>query len=434
MLFTCFSRSTLRAVLTTGLTAAELLDHTAIINAMRDRCNSERNPHVWRLNLIRRKQHENESADDWLSALRDIASKCDFATGCGALCEPKHILSQIIHGVYDEDVRRLLLKAGPQLTLDDAVKMVRTAEAAIEQSAHLKSDDGAGIQGLGKQSTYQRNKDSGRAGQSRNNPDGRPDSKHTQRSPSGPGCWWCGDAKRHRQTECPAYGHECRNCGKPGHFQKVCQSEKKPSVTGSIHIDGSSPSSIASVSTTELVHLNFWPIESQSPAVSLMVLPDTGAEIDAIPATIFRQHFSRIPLSVAGSRTTTATGSNIISLGTFRVKLSWPSTLLHRPPTLSTIHVLCGLKQPVLSKASQIALGMLPTDYPHRRFALLEIKGHLPSPAQSLGNSPPSTTTRQADLDSLLAAFPTIFDGVCRPMTGPVCHFKLKDGATPFAL
>ena len=186
MLFTCFLRSTLRTVLAMGLTAAELLDHTAIINAMRDRCNSERNPHVWRLNLIRRKQYENESADDWLSALREIASKCDFATGCGALCEPKHILSQIIHGVYDEDVRRLLLKAGPQLTLDDVVKMVRTAEAAIEQSAHLKSDDGAGIQGLGKQSTYQRNKDSGRAGQSRNNPDGRPDSKQTQRSPSGP--------------------------------------------------------------------------------------------------------------------------------------------------------------------------------------------------------------------------------------------------------
>ena len=29
-----------------GLSAADLLNHTAIINALRDRCNSGRNPHV----------------------------------------------------------------------------------------------------------------------------------------------------------------------------------------------------------------------------------------------------------------------------------------------------------------------------------------------------------------------------------------------------
>ena len=104
-----------------------------------------------------------------------------------------------------------------------------------------------------------------------------------------------------------------------------------------------------------------------------MVLPDTGAEIDAIPATIFRQHFHHILLSAAGSLAVTATGSHIVSLGTLRVTLSWPSALPLYSPTLSTIPVLCGLKQPVLSKASQIAVGILPADYPHRRFALVDV-------------------------------------------------------------
>ena len=53
------------------------------------------------------------------------------------MCAPNYILSQIIHGVYDEDVRRLLLKAGPQLTLDDAVTMVRTAEVIPSVIAKL---------------------------------------------------------------------------------------------------------------------------------------------------------------------------------------------------------------------------------------------------------------------------------------------------------
>ena len=52
------------------------------------------------------------------------------------MCAPNYILSQIIHGVYDEDVRRLL-KAGPQLTLDDAVTMVRTAEVIPSVIAKL---------------------------------------------------------------------------------------------------------------------------------------------------------------------------------------------------------------------------------------------------------------------------------------------------------
>lgn len=99
----------------------------------------------------------------------------------------------------------------------------------------------------------------------------------------------------------------------------------------------------------------------------------------------------------------------------------------------STVHVLCGLKQPVLSKSSQIALGILHADYPHHHFALVAVEQRVRLPSPVL-DPPPSDTIRDADLKSLIAEFPAIFDGVCRPMTGPVCHFKLKDGATPFAL
>jgi hypothetical protein len=32
----------------------------------------------------------------------------------------------------------------------------------------------------------------------------------------------------HARQQCPAYGKQCRACGKLNHFQKVCRSSKKP--------------------------------------------------------------------------------------------------------------------------------------------------------------------------------------------------------------
>jgi hypothetical protein len=38
---------------------------------------------------------------------------------------------------------------------------------------------------------------------------------------------------------------------------------------------------------------------------------------------------------------------------------------------------------------------------------------------------------KNEDRKILTADFPHIFDGVCRPMVGPACHFELKEGAVP---
>jgi hypothetical protein len=86
----------------------------------------------------------------------------------------------------------------------------------------------------------------------------------------------------------------------------------------------------------------------------------------------------------------------------------------------TTIHVLRELKQPVLSKKSQQALHMLPPGYPHTYVSLV--------------TGPVSSDRRKVDLDRLMGEFPTIFDGKCRPMAGPPCHFQLTDGAKPVAL
>ena len=64
-LLSCFSRQTLATVLNIRLRAQEMANHTAIIAALRDRCNSGRNQHVWRHQFSAWKQLQRETVDNW---------------------------------------------------------------------------------------------------------------------------------------------------------------------------------------------------------------------------------------------------------------------------------------------------------------------------------------------------------------------------------
>lgn len=97
--------ATLQAVLSAGLTAAQLADHLEIINLLRTCCNAGRNRHVWRHQFALCSQSPNQSADNWLCILRDLSRKCDFVQDFCANCEPTRILGQLISGVADNTVR-----------------------------------------------------------------------------------------------------------------------------------------------------------------------------------------------------------------------------------------------------------------------------------------------------------------------------------------
>ena len=139
----CLSTTTLQAVLSAGLTAAQLGDHDEIINLLRTRCNAGRNRHVWRHQFAICFQLPNQSADNWLCSLRDISRKCDFGQDCCALCEPTRILGQLISDVAENTVRIKLLELGDALTLDQALTILRSAETSQLQAASLQQNDHA---------------------------------------------------------------------------------------------------------------------------------------------------------------------------------------------------------------------------------------------------------------------------------------------------
>jgi hypothetical protein len=172
-----------------------------------------------------------------------------------------------------------------------------------------------------------------------------------------------------------------------------------------------------------MVELGVVPASSNS-TIFIRVLPDSGASIDAIPAAKFWSHFKHVQLIDGGPNAVTATGAAISSLGHFPASLSWSSG--SSLPVATTIHVLRDLQQPVLSKASQKQFGMLPAQYPHSCVLAAVMPPPLPASTQ--------IDDVMATLHVLMAECPLIFDGVCRPMRGPPCHFQLNEGAVPSAI
>ncbi|XP_032791630.2 uncharacterized protein LOC116928637 [Daphnia magna] len=213
---------------------------------------------------------------------------------------------------------------------------------------------------------------------------------------------------------------------------------------------------VGAVTVAELVDISVAPKGPSASAAQVLFLPDTGAELDAIPRETFRRVFKGVKLVPAASPET-ATGSPIMNFGTFSATLNWNADDDERRPITTTVHVLQDLKQAELSKSSQKKLGMWPESYPHARLSTLTSSaftdvGTDSSPIPSLlfphllsrPMSAPMTVAslepgitgerKAADLKNFLTNFRLIFDGVCRPMKVPPCHFELKADATPVSM
>ena len=249
-------KSTFQALLRSGLTAAQLLDPNVIIDTLKQRCNSGRNVHVWRQRFQLRVQRPNESLDDWLCDLRDLATKADFATGCCVDSEKARLLQQLIFGAQDDEDRRRLLEKGSTLTLDQAIEFMRASENARKDSSGLRGAEALSVQQTAK-SNYKTQKADARNGSK---------SGQTSKKPTGGGhqndskCIWCGAEKKHTRKECPAHEKECNKCHKLGHFGSVCLSttgKQPPSEKRlqTILVATTKSSQLAAVTASEMVNI-----------------------------------------------------------------------------------------------------------------------------------------------------------------------------------
>jgi hypothetical protein len=175
---------------------------------------------------------------------------------------------------------------------------------------------------------------------------------------------------------------------------------------------------------------------------------------------VFKEVFKNVTLTAQGGPVGTAAISGTMgNCGTFDAKISWKPDNATTRSLNATIYVLNELRQAVLFKYTQLKLGMLLPGYPHlaanfvstvsplvQQEPATEVAHERPSPEffpnllapaklaiAEVSTKDPSDDQRKHDLQNLINEFPEVFDGNCRPMIGPACHFVQKEGAAPIA-
>lgn len=154
-----------------------------------------------RAQFTRRQQRPGESVTQYVAALREMASKCEFV----ADQLDERVRDQFVAWSNCDRIRERLLQEPANRKLDELVSMAVTIERAMAEAPALSSSNRQSSASVGHVSSRRDRPSSPTSGSS--------------------GCWNCGlDGHTARSAECPARGQTCRNCGKSGHFALRCRS------------------------------------------------------------------------------------------------------------------------------------------------------------------------------------------------------------------
>ncbi|CAL9701834.1 unnamed protein product [Knipowitschia caucasica] len=164
-----------------------------------------------------RAQRPDETVNQFLASLRELAAACDFGN-----MEEQMLRDQLIERVANTRIRdRLLLE--PDLNLAKAVRLALQIESGLRDATVL-SDANAMAAAAPVRALHTQPKSSRRWEKKKPSP--APAKKQmpgNQRS-----CFRCGStAHLANSPGCPAVKSTCNNCGKVGHFSRVCRSNQK---------------------------------------------------------------------------------------------------------------------------------------------------------------------------------------------------------------
>ena len=247
-------------------------------------------------------------------------------------------------------------------------------------------------------------------------------------------CDGCGSTQHgsaERSSKCKAWKKTCSQCGKRGHFAKVCRAATSTDVANAI---------IASVNSktshTNEIELHITPSsgDMRLKGASVKVYPDTGATLCVVGPTILgKLGLNHSVLEPSTRRITTATGGKIHCIGKFQATLSIGNRF-----SLQDIYVCTNIRRFFLSRAGCIELGIvhqkfpLPIDYTPSSYSLT-----IPEKPQKLPH-PPMPENIPLLKSYLLKAFSTTCfnndkNSYFPEMRGvPEAHIHLKPKAKPF--
>ena len=447
MLRACFHIST-QHVLEHTLQVPPSTDKTVsqVLDTLQAHLRSQCNEALRRRELMRCRQAEGESFQDFYVRLSQLAAEVDVCPGRSVQCHETQIKTLITLGIRDEELVRKVVALPNGSSLQEVIKTCESFEAASSASSAIRSSDTSKSCAV---SAYKREK--------KKTPGKRSSHPPTDTSPSTL-CKCCGrshsagkcpavDATCHncdrrghyaRTPKCPALNAQCRKCQRVGHYDKCCKSAQNSSQV-SQHKQKKDPRK-TSHSGCRLVRVPS--TVSPSPvkvSVShgtgtshLRMLPDTGSDVTIIG----KHHLQGLGISKSSLQpspltiTLTADGSRMApSLGTFQATLT-----LRGRSCAATVQVHEDVPTPLLSYGHCLELAIISADFPKQLQSVTYVNrcAELPLPA--------STSPSQAreyflkEFSDVLVAKDELKSAPLKPMSGPPMRIPLKDGAVPFAI
>ena len=107
------------------------------------------------------------------------------------------------------------------LNLQKSLEICRAAELSKERIKTLETPSASGLE------VHAVKHKTRHTPQQNRQPQQKPKSSYHANSQSTSTCKYCGRKHEYSKTKCPAFGKECRKCGKPNHFESMCKSGYK---------------------------------------------------------------------------------------------------------------------------------------------------------------------------------------------------------------
>ncbi len=222
--------------------------------------------------FMTRRQESSETFDEFLTAIRHMASDCEFGeTGCN------QIVMQIIFGTRDSKGQQLCLQM-PAINVHKAIHTLRMEELADTTAQKLEGHH-----------THHVDKIQQRPDRHRPN---KPQKHGNDAGSTSKPCMGCGSNNhKWRDEKCPARGQLCNFCSKPDHFTKVCQKrqQQKHQSKRILHTAGG----------TGTKTIGTFQIHGGRRFQTLKLEADSGAHSTIIPLTVYNHRFWTIPLQTA---------------------------------------------------------------------------------------------------------------------------------------
>ncbi len=181
-----------------------------ILDALSQYYRGNRSIAVDRVAFHERKQGENESFAVFVCALEELADDAEICKHC----REDQLITQILVGCKDGEVRRELFKKRPFPSFDEAINICHRHDVAIRNEESLQ-----GGNEVNKVSAYIREEKNDRL---------QCDSSYTrsQSEESMGKCNRCGGGP-HPKEKCYATGKICHRCGEKDHLKRVCKTKLK---------------------------------------------------------------------------------------------------------------------------------------------------------------------------------------------------------------